>query len=148
MFSIHFKIYLWPFVNYHHLQKYFCNWNITLNTVSSVKSISGVTWSGKIGSTTCPYSAHTINFPVFNNYRLLKTLCAYNTNDHVLQNFEVFFLWWVSFCLLACGKEISIWKYWWFFFGNLELHNSRFYRKVFIPWKIVGLWFKFSLLRS
>ena len=29
--SIQIKIYLWSFVDYQHLQKYFHNWNITLN---------------------------------------------------------------------------------------------------------------------
>ena len=29
--SFHIKIYLWSLVDYQHLQKYFYNWNITLN---------------------------------------------------------------------------------------------------------------------
>ena len=29
--SFHIKIYLWLLVDYQHLQKYFYNWNITLN---------------------------------------------------------------------------------------------------------------------
>ena len=52
--SIQFKIYLWSFVDYQHLQKYFYNWSITMNYYFIYKiNIRGnfiwkVPWSGHI----------------------------------------------------------------------------------------------------
>ena len=82
--SIHIKIYLSSFVDYQHLQKYFYNWYITLNTASSVKSISEVTLSGNAPSNIqCPYF-NTIISPILKNCKWLKKFYAGKTNDHVL----------------------------------------------------------------
>ena len=61
---VHIKIYLWSFVDYHHLQKYFYNWNITLNYCFICKINIRVTLSGNAPGSLIASNAH-ISTPLF-----------------------------------------------------------------------------------
>ena len=81
LISIHTKIYLWSFVDYQYLKKYFFIWNITLNHCFICKIISRLTLSGKAPG----YSSNAHNLtPLF--YPLWKTV---NDSVPMIMSFKV-----------------------------------------------------------
>ena len=116
--SIQIKIHLWSFVDYQQLQKYFYNWNITLNYCFIYKSISGLTLSGD-----APFS---IKCPYFDNITL--PTC-----------FELFFYWKNKF-LSICSPVVTRSQIRNVFFSEILTHTTEgFFHK-----KNVGLWLEFA----
>ena len=68
LISIHTKIYLWSFVDYQYLKKYFYIWNITLNCCFICKIISRLTLSGNASG----YSSNAHNLTPLFHYPLWK----------------------------------------------------------------------------
>ena len=126
--SVNIEIYLRLFAYHYHLQKYFYNWNITMNYYFICKInirdyfIWRYHWQRQMSI------FHLTHY--FSNFRNL------NIAQKVLQSFEVFYLQQNKLiCQPACDKETSHWtKIDNVFFRNLDLHDSRFHRKrVAIP---------------
>ena len=106
LIRIHMKTYLWSFVDYLHLKKYFYNWNIiTLNYcfIYKIDTRDKFIWI-------CPW-LHQM--PIFWHYlahcaksEWLKKLWAASDNDHVLQVLK-FYFWWQNKFLSIC---LPVWK--------------------------------------
>ena len=119
--SIQIKIYLWSFVDYQHLQKYFCNWNIILNYCSIYKINIRGNFIWKYPSSNFHISTRLSHFEKKSNVLAVPMIMSFKVLKHFFSHKVSFFY------LIPCGNKISNQKK--YFLRNLDPHNSRLFSK-------------------
>ena len=107
--SFHIKIYLWSLVDYQHLQKYFYNWNITLNYyVVCQNNISNLIYMGMPLATSNTHISTTLLPPL---WRIVTDSKSYVPAAPMICHSKFWSIFLVvkkvAYYLLACANKIS-----------------------------------------
>ena len=150
--SFHVKIYLWSLVDYEHLQKYFYNWNITLNYcfTSKINIIGNFIY---LEMSLIASNTH-IATPLFHPlWKIVNNSKSYGPAVPVIMSFKVlkyFSSDKISFFFFASlwQQDLRLEKL--MFFSEISTHTTiRLNRKrVVILRKNVVLWLEFALFGS
>ena len=133
--SIQIKIYLWSFVDYQHLQKYFYNWNMILNYCSIYKINIRGNFIWKYPSSNFHISTRLSHFEKKSNVLAVPMIMSFKVLKHFFSHKVSFSIWFPVATRSQTRKNI---------FSEILTHTTvGFFQK-----KTDDLWLEFVLFGS